>query len=63
VESGPYISPDGKYFFFQSYGLKSDTLQDEKPLSFSDMHMMLKSSDIYWVSTKIFDEFKPKGVK
>jgi len=24
VESGPYITPDGKYFFFQSYGFEKD---------------------------------------
>jgi len=57
VESGPYISPDGKYFFFQSYGFEKDSVKKNKPITFSDMHKMLKSSDIYWIDTKFFDRF------
>ena len=57
VESGPYISPDGKFFFFQSYGFKSDSTGSDKPVKYSDMIKMLNSSDIYWVSTQFFNKF------
>lgn len=58
VESGPYISPDGKFFFFQSYGLMSDTIKYETPVKYKDIHKLIKSSDIYWVSTEFFNRFK-----
>lgn len=60
VESGPYISPDGKYFFYQSYGYQFNTKQSEEKLSFSDLHKMLKSSDIYWISTDYIRNLNPK---
>jgi len=58
VESGPYISPDGKYLFFQSYGFDSDTTQSTKKISFSDLHRMLNTSDIYWISTDYIKNLK-----
>lgn len=58
VESGPYISPDGHFFFFQSYGFKSDSTISNKPVKYSDMIKMLNSSDIYWISTQFFNKFK-----
>ncbi len=58
VESGPYITSDGKLFFFQSYGLMSDTVKNDDPITYKDIHKMLKSSDIYWVSTEYFSKYK-----
>jgi len=63
-EWSPYVSPDGKYFFFMSNRIK-DTLT-----AISDYQDLLKlhnysqngNSDIYWVSAEIIEKLKHKRV-
>lgn len=63
LEFSPYVSPDGKYFFFMSSRLpEKDNWPEE--LTFSLMKEMFNSpgygnSSIYWVSTEFISEKKP----
>jgi hypothetical protein len=65
-EWSPYVSPDGKYFFFMS---SRTTLQERaarQPMTSSDMHRahqepMNGNSDIWWVDAKILEELRPTG--
>jgi len=68
VESGPYITTDGKYIFFQSYGFDREYKGFEKPITYSEITKLLNSpmhssSDIYWVDAKIIEELKQKELK
>jgi hypothetical protein len=64
AEFSPYVSPDGKYFFFMS----SRFLPREKwpaALSYGDLRKAFSglpngSSAIYWVDAKIIEELRPK---
>lgn len=65
----PSISSDGKYFFFAAYPTVKWNDYFEKRKTFSDLQQMtlqnpaLERTDIFWVSTKIIEELKPKGLK
>lgn len=62
-EYSPYISPDGKYFFFMSKRSLTDELIPDK-LSFDFLHEINDkpnngNSDIYWVEAKTITNLKP----
>ena len=59
-ENRPYVTPDGKYFFFNS-NKEIKHLSDNKNVD------ILKhpggGRDIYWVDVKIFEKFRNKALK
>ena len=65
----PYVTPDGKYFFFTSQRsfVKS---YSETPLTYEEKIRILNSpgngfynGDIYWVDAKIIEELRPQGLE
>ena len=62
----PYVSPDGRYFFFASTAprernttsLRGLTLQHLVDLNGSPQN---GNSDIYWVSASVIDALRPAG--
>lgn len=63
-EYSPYVSPDGKYFFFMSSRTQPD---EEKPakLSYGFFRMLYNkpqngNSDIYWMDASIIENLRPK---
>jgi Tol biopolymer transport system component len=67
-EWSPYVSPDGKYFFFMSTRLNSERESGKIPLTFDELKNIHNSpqngnSDIYWISTRFINELKPVGWK
>lgn len=67
-ENCPIISPDGKYFFFNSYKKNQYRPFWEKPLSYDEVLEKLNDinngfPNIYWVDAKIIEEFKPDELK
>lgn len=66
-EYSPYVSPDGKYFFFMS---KRSIPKDSIPklLTYDFLHKMHNhynngDSDIYWIDAKIIEELRTKDPK
>jgi len=67
-ENCPIISPDGKYFFFNSYKKNQYRPFWEKPLSYDEVLEKLNDinngfPNIYWVDAKIIEELKPEELK
>jgi hypothetical protein len=66
-EYSSYVSPDGKYLFFMSSRVLSKEEWPEKLTAafLHGMHVKLGNgnSSIYWVSTKIIDDLRPKDLK
>lgn len=66
AEYSPYVSPDGKYFFFMA--VRTDDEEDASPAGKLTYKKLLTyhnspqrgSSDIYWISANIIDELKQK---
>lgn len=63
AEWSPFVSRDGKYFFFMAthtnkVAMKSNTYYDLKQLHNKPEN---GNSDIYWVSTRIFDNLRMKN--
>ncbi|MEN8121231.1 MAG: hypothetical protein ABFS35_12830 [Bacteroidota bacterium] len=63
----PYISPDGKYFFFMS---SKSVIKDKNSIKpslklFLEMHNQAGygNSAIYWIDAKIIQDLKPKEIK
>ena len=69
MEHWPSLTPDGKYLFFSSdrpaevkygqYSKERKSLNEIKAL-YEFYHLPKYGGDIYWVSTKIIDELRPK---
>ncbi len=62
-EYSPYISPDGKYFFFMSQKIKTEN-PAEGVLSLSDLiafHNQAENGnpDIYWVDSEFIEKLRP----
>jgi hypothetical protein len=67
-EWSPFVSPDGKYFFFMSSRLNYERESGKTPLTFEELRKTHNSpqngnSDIYWISAKFINELKPAGWK
>jgi len=63
----PFVSPDGKYFFFSSRNTTHKEYS-ETPLTYEEKIRILNSpgngnADIYWVDAKIIEEMKPDSLK
>jgi len=63
-EHSPYVSPDGKYFFFMSAKLRPEYEDPEGGLTFDMMLEMLNrpgggAADIYWVDASFIDQLRP----
>jgi Tol biopolymer transport system component len=63
----PFVSPDGKYFFFS--GRRTTHKEySETPLTYEEKIRILNgpgngNADIYWVDAKIIEELKPDSLK
>lgn len=65
-EYTPYVSPDGKYFFFMSTRTPAEPEIPENGYSLEHLervHMLPENgnSDIYWIDAGILDELRPEG--
>ena len=63
IQRFPRVSPDGKYLFYNDQ-LKPFDNYKEKPLTYSELKRIFCShlngnGNIYWISTEIFEYFKP----
>jgi hypothetical protein len=63
-EFSSYMSPDGKYFFFMTHRSIKNSMKTAS-LSYKalkEMHNQYNNgySDIYWVSSKVIEELRPK---
>ena len=63
-EWSPYVSPDGKYFFFMSSRATIESRHSPVRLSSSDLQRihqepMNGNSDIWWVDARIIEELRP----
>ena len=63
----PFVSYDGKYFFFSSNRKKNQT-HPEVPFTYKQIKKALNgpgngSNDIYWVGAKIIEDLKPNYLK
>lgn len=61
----PYVSPDGKYFFFASTYQKQDNFRGQNKILWSFIQNIYTSpqngsSDIYWVDAKIIQDMRPE---
>ena len=63
--SCPAVSPDGKYFFFNSYHAKVKK-HSEVPLTYQMKIKLLESPErnggLYWVDAKVIQELKPRDL-
>jgi Tol biopolymer transport system component len=64
-EHSPYVSPDGKYFFFMSSRTRADLGVDEPPLTYrrlAEMHNQPQNgdADIYWVDASFIGRLRPE---
>lgn len=62
----PYVSPDGKYFFFASTRTNQNNFSGQKKIIWAHIQEIYKSpqngsSDIYWVDSKIIQDLRPNG--
>ncbi len=63
----PFVTFDGKYFFFVSFRTGLPQLP-EKKIKLTDINNLINGpkngmSDFYWVDTKVIDELKPDHLK
>ena len=68
LEYSPYVSIDGKYFFFMSTRTGEDEAFKKERLTLSRMtHRHNKpqngNSDIYWMKADFIDALKPDGFR
>jgi len=56
-DNRPYVTPDGKYFFFTS--MKNTPPSGEHTHAWSDAHAQCGGRDIYWVDAKVLETFRP----
>ncbi|MGD9344575.1 MAG: hypothetical protein PVH84_01850 [Candidatus Aminicenantes bacterium] len=62
----PYVSPDGKYFFFASTRTKKDNFSGRAKIFWTHIQEIYSSpqngnSDIYWVDAKVVHDLRPEG--
>ena len=67
-EYSPFVSRDGKYFFFMSPGRNSDAFRPGEQMTYTkllELHNRPGSGNpsVYWVDAKIIENLKPKGVR
>jgi hypothetical protein len=62
-EYSPYVSPDGKYFFFMSSRFEKSMLKDDEKLTYSKLKEINRSpgngnSCIYWIDSEVIKNLK-----
>ena len=67
-ENCPFVSPDGCYFFFNSYKKGKQDPYREQPLSYDEVIQKLNDihngfPNIYWMDAKIIEALKPEELK
>jgi len=65
-EWSPYVSPDGRYFFFMSSRSVFDAEDAAIPRTFGEMlrlhgEPLNGNSDIWWVSASVIERLRPEG--
>ena len=65
-EYSPFVSRDGKYFFFMSQRQPAAAENPGQPWSVGELSSIFNSpengnSDIYWIDTGFIDELRPDG--
>jgi len=65
-EFSPYVSPDGKYFFFMSTRIDTTLELVNSPLSFDSMKQMhmtpgCANTSIYWMNASFIDDLRPEN--
>ncbi len=65
TEYSPYVTPDGKYFFFMSSRLKPESERETEHITFSYLKKTFNepqngNSDIYWMSASFIEELRPE---
>jgi hypothetical protein len=63
-EWSPYVSPDGRYFFFMSSRASYENRVPAHPLSYEDLQMLHRAplngnSDIWWVDAEFLEALRP----
>jgi len=63
-EWSPYVSPDGKYFFFMSSRATIEAHLDRQPMTYADLQRLHRepmngNSDIWWVDAAFLEELRP----
>lgn len=63
-EWSPYVSPDGRYFFFMSSRSTFDAQLPDPPLSYPDLQTLHReplngNSDIWWVESGFLEDLRP----
>lgn len=64
-EWSPYVSPDGKYFFFMSSQSTFDDQDRQTPLIYEDLQTLHReplngNSDIWWVAADFLEDLRPQ---
>ena len=65
-EYSPFVSRDGKYFFFMSTRLPPDENVNDDSYSLKDLTRVFNSpengnSDIYWIDAGFIEKLRPEG--
>lgn len=65
AEWSPYVSPDGKYFFFMSSRSRFAKSYSEARLTYNDIKRfynepMNGNANIYWIDARIIEDLRPK---
>ena len=67
IETSPYLSPDGNYFFFQSSHFPFEIYENRaKALTYSELKDRFHkpgngNMDIYWVNAEFINRLRPKN--
>lgn len=66
-ENCPFVSPDGRFFFFNSYRKGKQESHWEPPLSYDEVMQKLNDilngfPNIYWMDARLIEELKPKNL-
>ena len=63
-EWSPFVSPDGKYFFFMSSRATIQAHLERRPMTYADLQRLHRepmngNSDIWWVNAAFLEELRP----
>ena len=65
-EWSPYVSPDGKFFFFMSSRTAGEVFFDHDRMSYEALSRLARqpgngNADIYWMSSAFIEKLRPEG--
>ena len=63
-EYSPYVSPDGKYFFFMSARMVPENASSDEKITYRKLKELQNrpqngNSDIYWIDASFIKDLKP----